>query len=127
MSIQYGWCNFDHRNFTANPARVRETLRDYQTATAGEYSATGIYLLYLPFHATRESELEKQPFVSSSGQIVLWDGRLDNRQELIGALRSELRGDCSDVAIVAAALDSWGIAALSKLIGDWALSVCNAA
>jgi asparagine synthase (glutamine-hydrolysing) len=50
---------------------------------------------------------------------------LDNRAELIGDLRDVLSFDSTDVAIVSAAYERWGIDFLSRLIGDWALSIWN--
>src|SRR6267142_1913898 len=126
MSEQYGLRRFDGGSITPKEvADIRRSLAAYESEQVTEYCGSDIHLFYLPFHVVPESELEKQPFLSRSGQVVLWDGRLDNRQELIESLRSELRGDFTDVAIAAAALESWGIKALSKLIGDWALSVWN--
>jgi len=126
MSVQYGLWSFNHKGITPKDlARIRVALSAYESEQVSEYSGGDIQLIHLPFHVTPESEIERQPFQSRSGRVVLWDGRLDNRQELIGFLRSELQGASTDVAIVAAALDSWGTAALSKLIGDWALSVWN--
>jgi asparagine synthase (glutamine-hydrolysing) len=57
--------------------------------------------------------------------VITWDGRLDNRGELIDQMPSELVRECSDLEIVAAAYEHWGTSALAKLIGDWALSVWN--
>ena len=126
MSVQYGLWSFNHKSITPNDlAQIRAKLSPYESEQACAYSGDDIQLLHLPFHVTPESEMEKQPFESRSGRVVLWDGRLDNRPELIASLHSELQGASTDVAIVTAALDSWGIAALSKLVGDWALSVWN--
>ena len=126
MSVQFGLWNFDHASVAPNDiAEIRSTLAGYASDGISEYCGGGIQFLYLPFHVTQGSDLEKQPFLSRSDQICLWDGRLDNRQELIGLLGAELRGDLTDVAIAAAALDAWGPAALGKLIGDWALSLWN--
>ena len=126
MSVQYGLWRFNHACIEPKDiAHIRSTLAAYESEQVCEYSERDIHLIHLPFHVAPESEIEKQPFLSRSGRVVLWDGRLDNRQELMGSLSSELQGAFTDVAIAAAALDSWGIAALSKLIGDWALSVWN--
>jgi asparagine synthase (glutamine-hydrolysing) len=126
MSVQYGLWRFNHATIEPKEiAHIRSTLAAYESEQVCEYSERDIHLIHLPFRVTPESEIEKQPFLSRSDRLVLWDGRLDNRQELIGSLRSELYGAFTDVAIVAAALDAWGTAALSKLIGDWALSVWN--
>jgi len=54
---------------------------------------------------------------------MTWDGRLDNRDDLISQLRRSRNDGDTDVAIVAAAFDLWGTDSFAKLIGDWALSV----
>jgi asparagine synthase (glutamine-hydrolysing) len=126
MSVQYGSWSFANRNIAPNMfANVRASLVKYEFEGVSEYREGDIQVLYLPFCTTPESGLEKQPILSRSGRVVLWDGRLDNRQELIRSLGSELRGDATDVAIAAAALELWDIGALPRLIGDWALSVWN--
>jgi asparagine synthase (glutamine-hydrolysing) len=126
MSVLFGIWNFDHAGIAAEYlAGIRATLSSYSLDGKSEYSGSDVHLIHLPFHVTRESEDESQPFVTPSGQMLLWDGRLDNRQELIGSLRKELRGDLTDAAIAAAALESWGTDGLRKLVGDWALSLWN--
>lgn len=86
------------------------------------FSGDGIDILHRSFHTTRESRGQSQPVVAASGAVVTWDGRLDNREELIQQLNEVPRGS-SDASIVAAAYDYWGIDCLAKLIGDWALSI----
>jgi asparagine synthase (glutamine-hydrolysing) len=55
--------------------------------------------------------------------LLAWDGRLDNREELIPLLRGDLNGDQTDLAIVMAAYLKLGIDFLPSLIGDFALSL----
>ena len=57
------------------------------------------------------------------GFILTWDGRLDNRDELIAELRSELEANPTDVAIVAAAFDRWETDCFRRIVGDWAVSI----
>ena len=126
MSVLFGIWNFDDAGIAAEYLlRIRATLSSYSSDGKSEYSGSDIHLIHLPFHLTRESQDESQPFVTPSGQVLLWDGRLDNRQELIRSLRKELRADLTDAAIAAAALESWGTDGLRKLVGDWALSLWN--
>ena len=54
-------------------------------------------LIYRPFHTTRESRREKQPYVSRRGFVVTWDGRLDNREELNRGIRGDLDRSATDV------------------------------
>lgn len=124
MSIQAGVWNFDD-----GPVEP-ELLQDISGKTskygpdgAEMASAGSACLLYRPFHTTAESRLEHQPYYSRRGRLITWDGRLDNRDELIAALSTDLRDDRTDVAVVAAALDIWGTSAFVKFIGDWAISI----
>ena len=124
MGVQYGIWTFDGAGIaTQEIADVRAALGSAESERAFEYTEAAIQMLYLPWPARSESERDEQPFRSRAGQVVFWDGRLDNREELIVSLRTELRKDPADVAIVATALQLWGIAALGKFLGDWALSV----
>jgi asparagine synthase (glutamine-hydrolysing) len=83
-----------------------------------------IAISYHAFHTTAESRGEQQPFISRLGSLVVWDGRLDNRQELIAELGAGLSPVSTDVQIVAAAFDRWETGSFSRLLGDWAISVC---
>jgi asparagine synthase (glutamine-hydrolysing) len=82
-----------------------------------------IGMVYRAFHTNAESRRERQPLLSQSGQLLCWDGRLDNRAELLPLVESELRGDRTDVAIVFAAFRKWGTDFCSRLVGDFALSL----
>src|SRR5260370_1857048 len=78
---------------------------------------------YRPFCTTKESRAEDQPYSTPGGKMILWNGRLDNRDELSSILYGSRSFDQSDVAIVAAAYDRWGRDCLTRLIGDWAIAV----
>jgi len=78
-------------------------------------------MVYRAFHTNGESRLEKQPLVSRDRQVLAWDGRLDNRADLISTLIDELNGDHTDVAIVMAAYRKWPTDFLERLIADFAL------
>lgn len=88
-----------------------------------EYKSGPIAMVYRPFHTNLESRMETQPFVSAHGQVLCWDGRLDNREDLIRVLGNDLRDDRTDVAIVMAAYAKWGVDFLPQIIGDFALSL----
>src|SRR5260370_36095910 len=78
---------------------------------------------YRSFYATKESRREHQPHVSTEGTVILLDGRLDNRDELVRLLGT-CTSDCrTDASIVATAYETWGTECLAKLLGDWALVV----
>ena len=124
MSVQFGRWSFG--GAPASPeylASVRALLAPYGPDGGASYSNQGVDLLYQAFHTTKESRLETQPHVAASGTVITWDGRLDNRIELIALINSTPSIDSTDVSIVSAAYERWGTNCLAKLIGDWALSI----
>jgi asparagine synthase (glutamine-hydrolysing) len=126
MSVQFGRWNFEGQPPAPDYIeKVGATLAPYGSDSNESYSKGGINILYRAFHTTKESHLEKQPCISLSGAIITWDGRLDNRADLISELSDSLTNSSTDVAIVAVAYEKWRTNCLGKLIGDWALSIWN--
>jgi asparagine synthase (glutamine-hydrolysing) len=80
-------------------------------------------LLYRPFHTTPESRGECHPFIFGGGKVITWDGRLDNRDELICKVSAPKKHESSDMEIVAEAFERWGTDCFNKIIGDWSLSI----
>src|SRR5258707_7796516 len=124
MSVQAGIWNFDrepvNREFLA---RISQALVEYGPDGETTHFDGPVGMLYRPFHTTLESRSERQPYVSASGKVITWDGRLDNRDELIPQIWNDLTADRTDVAVVAATFDRWGTDCFAKLVGDWALSI----
>ncbi len=124
MSVQAGIWNFDGRPVDR---RLLENLSDSlrQQGPDGEsrYVDGSVALLYRPFHTTAESRQEKQPYTSSRGFILTWDGRLDNREALMADLRSDLDARPTDLAIFAVAFDRWDTDCFRQIVGDWAVSI----
>lgn len=59
---------------------------------------------------------------------LVWDGRLDNRDELLAMLRAddETRHDSPDAAIVYRAYRRWGGECVERMIGDFAFAIWDA-
>ena len=55
--------------------------------------------------------------------IIAWDGRLDNRDELLGALGIEDSSAVSDAALLAHGWRRWGRALPERLLGDYAFAL----
>jgi asparagine synthase (glutamine-hydrolysing) len=56
-------------------------------------------------------------------EVLHWDGRLDNRDDLLLRLRDSLQGETGDEAIARAAYERWGTGGSACLIGDWSLVI----
>lgn len=124
MSVQFGRWNFDGRPADREYlAKAEGMLAPYGLDGGGTYIEDSVGILFRAFHTTRESRSEAQPHITPSGTVVTWDGRLDNRVELIRDLRDVLTIHSTDVAIVAAAFEEWGTNCFARLVGDWALSI----
>ena len=83
-------------------------------------------LCYRAFHTNRESRIENQPFASSDGHLLVFDGRLDNREDLItkiGGLHGESKEIKTDVEIVMAAFLKWGDDFAAHIVGEFALAL----
>jgi len=126
MSVQFGRWDFGSRPVEPDYlARAESLLAPYGPDSRGLHAESGVSMLYRAFHTTSESRHETQPYVPSSGTAFTWDGRLDNRGELLQELKCRLTSQATDVEIVAAAYEQWGSHCFSKLLGDWALVIWN--
>jgi asparagine synthase (glutamine-hydrolysing) len=126
MSVQAGIWNFDGRP-------VSRTLIESYNRRLAKYGPDGestffngsIAMLYRPFHTNSDSRLERQPHISPAGNIITWDGRLDNREELAAQLTDRPSIMMTDLDVIAAAFDRWGSDCFAKVIGDWAFAGWN--
>ena len=124
MSMQFGRWNFDGKPVEQDYLeKVKPLLAPYGPDDAGSYSKANVSILYHAFHTTKESRREAQPYATTSGAILTWDGRLDNRADLIRQLPNVVTIGSTDVEIVAVAYEYWGSDCFAMLIGDWALSI----
>ncbi len=125
MGAQFGKWNFGER---ATPSGyldgVKKLLSLFGPDGHEEYHGRGLDLLYCSFETT-EQDPKPQPWVFDSGEVLMWDGRLDKTRDLIREIGIPLPPTPSDIEIVAAAWSRWHQECLAKLIGDWALSLWN--
>jgi asparagine synthase (glutamine-hydrolysing) len=80
---------------------------------------------YRAFHTNRESRAEVQPHLTSHGHMLTWNGRLDNRGDLIRELNLNLpHGEANtDLTIVMAAYLKWGKECFNRLVCDYCLAL----
>ncbi|MCI0724257.1 MAG: asparagine synthase-related protein [Acidobacteria bacterium] len=124
MSVQYGIWHFDGKPIDLKQVeRVDATIARYGPDGSNSFSRGSLGMLYRAFHTSSESRIANQPYVSAQGNVMLWDGRLDNGRDLLKQLPASWRLGASDVAIAMTAYEWWGTGCFGKLIGDWALSV----
>ncbi len=77
---------------------------------------------------TRDSLHDLAPLSDADGRRLVWDGRLDNRDELAAALGlggADL-AETSDARLVLAAYRRWGRRCVERLLGDFAFALWDA-
>src|SRR5262245_43390374 len=76
---------------------------------------------------TAEDSLERQPLLLANRFVLLFDGRIDNREELgdaLGIQASEL-GTLSDGALALELFDRWSSRGFERILGDWVIIVVD--
>jgi asparagine synthase (glutamine-hydrolysing) len=125
VSVQFGLWNFDGRPVDAEYlGKVRAMFAAHSPDGVTACVKGGCALLHGALHVTQESRNERQPAISPAGRFLAWDGRLDNRTELLSWL-DRCGPDPTDLSIVAAAWERQGARCLGGLVGDWSLSVLS--
>lgn len=92
----------------------------YGTGASSVWVSGRLGMGFQPYASHARLTLESGPFVGPQGDMVVFDGRLDNFQEL--AMLLGLRSSkTSDSQIVLSAFERWGEECFAHLTGDWAL------
>ncbi len=127
MSAQFGICSFEGRPLNREYlSMVRPVLAPYGPDSEGLFCQDNFGILYRALYTNQEARREMQPYICSSGAVITWDGRLDNRDELAHLLKPEISRASTDVEIVAAGFERFGTRLFARLVGDWALSIWDA-
>jgi asparagine synthase (glutamine-hydrolysing) len=90
--------------------------------------AGSIGLAHLASRTTPEAGGERQPLSDDAGHVwITFDGRLDNRDDIITALGASASLRCaSDAALVLEAYARWGAGAVARFVGDFAFALWDA-
>ena len=107
-------------------ARLDAALEHRGPDGAGQWIEGAVGLFHRMLHTTPESLRETQPLVEPSRQLALvFDGRIDNREEIRSALETAgavLRDD-TDAELVLRCYECWQEEAPHRLLGDFAFAL----
>ncbi len=126
MSGIIGVWNLDGRPVErALLARLSATLAHRGPDGEGLWLEGPVGLACQLLRVTPEAATETQPLVHGSGAVVVFDGRLDNREELLALLKGApgISADSPDPALVLAAYEAFGEKFPERLNGDFALGL----
>jgi asparagine synthase (glutamine-hydrolysing) len=122
MSIIWGVIRFDNEHVTEDEllelsAPVSRYGDGAPVTKLGGKAGMG----FLPFHTHERSLLEKAPNSDLAGNLISFDGRLDNYRQLARSL--DVNESMQDSLIALAAFRQWGEDCFSLFTGDWACSL----
>lgn len=94
----------------------------------GVWVSGPIALGHVALRTTPEGDFESQPTGSADGTVrVSFDGRLDNRSTLLDQLSLPAANGCvTDVDLLIAAYQRWGVDCVDHLVGDYAFALWDA-
>src|ERR1700722_3890073 len=122
MSVQFGVSNRDREPVSEDVLRrIEGLLVPYAPDGVSILRQKSAALLYGSFE-TGCQPAQPQPYPLATRDWMTWDGRLDNRNDLIRSSLS-LTTRSTDVEIVATIYERLGTRMFSRLIGDWAISI----
>ena len=108
MGVQYGISN--QTGAPLHPeqlAEARLVLTPYAPdGIECHHSEQSVAFLFCPLYGTSESSRQQRSILSHADNILIWDGRLDNRAQLIAKLGEQVGRDRSDADLVASRSDS---------------------
>lgn len=109
----------------ATTERLLSIITPYGKDAQNSWVGSGAVLMRSLLRTTPEDRLDRQPVVSpDSGRVTIFDGRLDNREELAAALEldsTSLRL-MADGTLAARAIDAWHERACDWFLGDFAVA-----
>jgi asparagine synthase (glutamine-hydrolysing) len=102
--------------------RLVNPTERYATAPAAFYKGERLGMSVQPYASHARSAMDATPKEDSEGNVVSFDGRLDNYSSLADelGLNAAIAGD-SD--LVLAALARWGENCFTRFTGDWAVAM----
>ena len=123
MSIIFGVCK------SAGDRVAEDELRSLAQSTA-RYALDGLFLEtrdeigmgYQHYRTHGRSNLESQPAQDAQGNLLVFDGRLDNHREISDSLMMSGEGH-PDSQIVLAAFRLWRERCFARFVGDWAMAL----
>lgn len=126
MSAIGGVFNFD--NTPVDPdlvSRIWIGLADRGPDGGDMVIDRSVGLCYRAFHTNCESRIGSQPLVSQNGHVLAFDGRIDNREELMAKVAGLHQAEAvtTDVEIVMAAFLKWGDDFARHIIGEFGLAL----
>jgi asparagine synthase (glutamine-hydrolysing) len=123
MASQAGVFYFDMRPASANRPALCRGLGPMALDGVDIFVDNGVAMAFGASHTWTGERHSRQPWRSPESRVITWDGRLDNRDDLLVQLHRQLDRDASDAAIALGVFERWGIEGLRHLVGEWSAAI----
>lgn len=121
MSVIFGMINdLDYVVEKRDLMKLAECTFAYAPDGTTVYAKDNVGMGYQPYRTHQRSHLERSPLCDPEGNVLSFDGRLDNYCELCDLLGVR-QVEVSDSEIVIRSFVKWGEGCFSRFIGEWAL------
>ncbi|HLG56583.1 MAG TPA: asparagine synthase-related protein [Vicinamibacterales bacterium] len=114
---------FDRRPVDEESRALSATLAAAVPDGVSTFVDTGVVLVHGAVRVWADHGASCLVRRSQAGLTITWDGRLDNRDDLLLQLDGHLPHDRGDAAIALSVFERWGIDGLRLLIGDWSAAI----
>lgn len=112
------------KNASFNPAQLDAMIQQMSHRGPdgrGSWSQGKMGLASCLLRVTPEAHFEEPVTANDEGSLhLVWDGRIDNREELLSALSSDHPAKVSDPTIFLESYRQWGTDCLKQMIGEFA-------
>ncbi len=119
MGAQAGVFSFDGLSPAGARSALRAALQPIAPDGVSMFEEGGIAMAHGAWHVWADECRGEQPQRSPAGLALTWDGRLDNRADLLLQLGRDATADASDAAIALLLFERDGVDGLRSLIGEW--------
>jgi len=123
MSVIFGILNRDRRSVKeVEMAQLAQLTERHAPDCTSLHIYCELAMGFQAYHTHARSRLETQPVKDIHGNVLAFDGRLDNYMDLCGLLGIRAH-ETPDSLIVLKAFERWGEDCFTQLVGDWSLSL----
>jgi asparagine synthase (glutamine-hydrolysing) len=123
MSHHAGAFYFDMRPMAGEASTLAASLGSIAGDRVSVYAAPGLAMSTTGCSVWSHASTATGILQTKAGLAIAWDGRVDNRRDLLVQLSDAVDGHAADDAIAVAAFERWGIDGLKRLVGEWSLAI----
>lgn len=117
---------FDCRPTGEVTGTLARAFHDSTSVTMTAYARDGIAMIEAGADLWTGADVRRRLEPSPAGIVLTFDGRIDNRDDLVLRFGRDLLRSAPDAAIAQAAFERYGVNGLALLVGEWSTAIWDA-